>query len=129
MAVLRFVTSPNNAVETAALTVESDSMDADAWVEREFIWLFRTVVSVPSTVFCARMDVLMDVAAFCMDADTDDTAPLRTNVSVISMDDPLEFAEVNDDMVPVIELESEEMELLRAPTSVANAMENCVLVS
>ena len=48
---------------------------------------------------------------------------------MISMDDPLEFAEVNDDMVPVIELESEEMELLRAPTSVANAMENCVLVS
>jgi hypothetical protein len=104
-------------------------MDADAWVEREFIWLFRTVVSVPSTVFCARMDVLMDVAAFCMVTDTDDTAPLRTNVSVLSMDDALEFAEVNDDVDPVIEVESEEMELLRAPTSVANAMENCVLIS
>ena len=64
MAVLRFVASANNALESAALTFDSDAMDADARVEREFIWLFRTVVSVPRTVFCATMELLIVVTAF-----------------------------------------------------------------
>lgn len=63
-----------------------------------------------------------------MDTETDDTAPLRTKVSALMVDDTLEFVEVNDDTDPLIELESEEMELLRAPTSVANATENCALI-
>ena len=63
-----------------------------------------------------------------MDTETDDTAPLRTKVSALMVDDTLEFVEANDDTDPLIELESEEMELLRAPTSVANATENCALI-
>lgn len=128
-AALRLLPSASNPDEIAEWAVASEATDADAAAERALIWLARTLVSPPSEVLCARMDALAEATALVVDTDAEDTAPLRTSVSALNAADVLTFAEVSDDTAPLMEVDKEATDVLRAPVSLANAMENFAWVS
>lgn len=128
MAVFRFVVSANNAEEIAEFTVTIDANEVDAPTDMDWIWLARRVASLLRTTVCDAMDASVETTALLMETDADDNATLRLEVSVLRTVDMLEFVEVSVETDALIELESDEIEVLRVPTSDASAMENCAVV-
>ena len=73
---------------------------------------------------CAVIDVFNGGAALFMEMDAEDTALPRVDTSVLSVVLMTEFMEINVDTVELAELEIDEIDALRVPTSAANAIEN-----
>lgn len=89
----------------------------------------RRLVSVESALVCTVIDAFVAVSALAMETDAEDTELPRADISVTNVEAVTELVDTNADTNTLIELESDEIEVLRLVASSDNAMEYWVVVN